>query len=59
MLGSIFGYGPHFAISVSQVNPLLLAAMGAEHASEPSLEYEYYLNQQEDLEEATRQKTLF
>jgi hypothetical protein len=49
MLGSIFGYGPHFAISVSQVNPLLLAAMGADHASEPSLEYEYYLNQQEEL----------
>ena len=59
MLGSIFGYGPHFATSVSQVNPLLLTAMGAEHASEASLEYEYYLNQQEDLEEATREKTLF
>jgi hypothetical protein len=59
MLGSIFGYGPHFAVSVSQVNPLLLTARGADHASEPSLEYEYYLNQHEDLEEATRQKTLF
>ena len=59
MFGSMFGYDPHFAVSVSQVNPLLLAARGPGQVSKPSLEYEYYLNQQGDLEEVTRQSTLF